>query len=107
MHVLPSGRMPTNTELPLANLIVEQRHDYFVQSDHVRKVAEARPEMDLRPGMVSGDYPHIRNNPKLRLMEDDRRAAIDNENMILLNKMRTRVTKERQAQRRVARPTSS
>ena len=88
MNRSTTGSVGTNRELQYANLIIERRHDYAAQSSHLERLSSIAPLVDSSPGLTVSSYPHIRNNAKQRMIEYDRRAEIDHENMILLSKMR-------------------
>lgn len=77
-----------NREPALASVVIERQHDIEVQAGHVWRLANSTSLINVSKAATSSDYSHIKYNPKLRMMEDDRRATIDHENLILLNKMR-------------------
>ena len=88
MNRFTNGQLATNSELQMANVHVERRHDFSKQSQHIERVLTAPSMVDNSSGMTGNDYIHLRHNAKRAMMEEDRRAAIDHENMILLTKMR-------------------
>ena len=88
MNRRAGGQTGINRELHMASFVIERRHDFATQQAHVQRVISAKPQVSMADGPVARDFAHIRQNAKLRMMEDERRAAIDHENMILLTKMR-------------------
>ena len=89
MNRSTTGSLGMNRELSFSSFYVEKRHDLLKQSQHISRVLSAQPDSEVvSVGRTSSDYPHLRNDAKRRMAEEERRAAIDNENMILLTKMR-------------------
>lgn len=88
MNRFVNGGLATNSELYMANVHVERRHDLTKHSLHLQRVASMTSSIAGSRAKTGGDYAHLRNNLNRRKMEEDRRAAIDHENMILLSKMR-------------------
>lgn len=88
MNRFVNGGLATNSELYMANVHVERRHDLSKHLGHLERLSTVTSSVAGSRGLTGSDYPHLRNNLNKRKMEEDRRAAIDHENMILLSKMR-------------------
>lgn len=71
-----------NKEQSFANVHIERRHDHSKQESHRQRVMTAQPRVDASPARPSQAYPHIRQNLKRNMIENQRRQAIDNENMV-------------------------
>ena len=83
-----SIRVPVgmNKDLMISNIHTERRSELIKQRIHEERIRLATPLINSRE--TQHGFEHLRNNAKRRQMEAERSQEIDNENLILLGKMR-------------------
>ena len=84
-----------NRYIPCSNKECLKKDQRFARRVHLQKLAAMRPDIDnkwgeLRNGVrewKNSHYSHVTNNPKRAQLEEERLAAINLENMLLLEKV--------------------